>query len=117
MDTNVQPPHGIPSASTGMRSPCIRRILGRVYRGVSDDFRHALAGQVEAALLEPGEGLRVDERIPECTTLGEVGIPCCQGFPHGPQPVKEERVLRTKSALELLAQPDGQRWGTTAGGD
>src|SRR5262245_25451254 len=96
---------------------CILRVRGRVYGSVGEDFRQALAGQVNPALLQPGEDLRVNERIPAGPTLGEVGKPCCQGGAHRPEPVQEERVFRAKGALELLAQPDSQRWGTTARGD
>src|SRR5262245_3228947 len=61
---NFRPVHGILSAYTGMRCLCIRRRLGCIYRSVSDDLRHTLASQVDAALLQPGEDLRINERIP-----------------------------------------------------
>ena len=45
--------------------------------GVSDDVCQALACQVNMALLEQCENLRVNERIPTGTTLGEVRILLC----------------------------------------
>src|SRR5215471_9318309 len=100
-----------------MHSASILLVLSRVSQGVGNDFCHALAGQVDTALLEPGENFRVNEGIPTGTTLGEAGILGCQRFPHGPEPVQEERVLRAKAVFELLAQADSQSWGTTTGGD
>ena len=45
--------------------------------GVGDDVCQVLACQVNMALLEQRENLRVDERIPVGTAFGEIGIlPC-----------------------------------------
>ena len=59
--------------------------------------------QVNLALLEQRENLRINECIPARTALNEVGIPCCQGFPQGLEPVQKGGILWAKGTLELLA--------------